>query len=202
MKNTKEKILETALALFAANGYEGVSVSDIAGSLGMTKGALYKHYKNKQDILDSILLRMEEKDYERAEAFFMPQDIITSPRLSPEQKATKMKSLMQYSRAQLKYWTEDPFASAFRRMLTLEQYRSPEMMGLYQQYLAGGPLDYVTYIFNECGSLNPERDALRFYGPMFLLYSVFDRAEEEEAREEANELAEGFFEEAEKWNFE
>ena len=49
--NTKEKILVTALRLFAVNGYEAVSVSQIAGELGMTKGALYKHYKNKRDIL-------------------------------------------------------------------------------------------------------------------------------------------------------
>ena len=41
---TKEKILITALRLFAQDGYEAVSVSRIAGELGMTKGALYKHY--------------------------------------------------------------------------------------------------------------------------------------------------------------
>lgn len=44
--NTKEKILVTALRLFAVYGYEAVSVSQIAGELGITKGALYKHYKN------------------------------------------------------------------------------------------------------------------------------------------------------------
>ena len=54
MKNTKEKILETTLELFAAKGYEAVSVSDIAGKLGMTKGALYKHYTNKQDIWTAL----------------------------------------------------------------------------------------------------------------------------------------------------
>ena len=43
MKNTKEAILDTALHLFARDGYEAVSVSQIAGSLGMTKGALYRH---------------------------------------------------------------------------------------------------------------------------------------------------------------
>ena len=47
MGDTKEAILTTALQLFAGNGYEAVSVSEIAGALGMTKGALYKHYKNK-----------------------------------------------------------------------------------------------------------------------------------------------------------
>ncbi len=51
MANTKKNILMAALRLFSINGYEAVSVSQIAGELGMTKGALYKHYKNKRDIL-------------------------------------------------------------------------------------------------------------------------------------------------------
>ena len=54
MGDTKEAILTTALQLFAGNGYEAVSVSEIGGALGMTKGALYKHYKNKRDIFDHI----------------------------------------------------------------------------------------------------------------------------------------------------
>lgn len=41
--HTREKILQTALHLFAREGYEAVSVSQIAGALGMTKSALYKH---------------------------------------------------------------------------------------------------------------------------------------------------------------
>ena len=44
MSKTKEKILLTALRLFAQDGYEAVSMSKIAGELGITKGALYKHY--------------------------------------------------------------------------------------------------------------------------------------------------------------
>ena len=55
MGDTKERILQVALDLFAQKGYEGVSVSDIAGALGMTKGALYRHYENKQAIFDGIL---------------------------------------------------------------------------------------------------------------------------------------------------
>ena len=66
MGDTKEAILTTALQLFAGNGYEAVSVSEIAGALGMTKGALYKHYKNKRDIFDHILIRMEQRDAEQA----------------------------------------------------------------------------------------------------------------------------------------
>ena len=55
MNQIKEKIMQTALHLFARDGYEAVSVSAIAGELGMTKGALYKHYANKRAIFDSIV---------------------------------------------------------------------------------------------------------------------------------------------------
>lgn len=55
MANTKENILVTALRLFAQDGYEAVSVSKIAGELGMTKGALYRHYKNKACLDDPYI---------------------------------------------------------------------------------------------------------------------------------------------------
>ena len=41
--DTRERIMEAALRLFARNGYPGTSMSDIAAQLGITKPALYKH---------------------------------------------------------------------------------------------------------------------------------------------------------------
>ena len=77
-----------------------------------------------------------------------------------------------------RYWTEDPFAAPFRRMLTLEQYTTPEMGQLYQQYLGAGPMGYVADLFAARGLTDPARRAAVFYGPMFLLYSVYDGAED------------------------
>ena len=57
-KNTKERILDEALKLFAQSGYMGTSMNDIADRMGVTKAALYKHYKSKQEILDSIVEKM------------------------------------------------------------------------------------------------------------------------------------------------
>ena len=54
-EGTKERILETALELFAQNGYLGTSMNDIAARLGITKAALYKHYAGKQEILERIV---------------------------------------------------------------------------------------------------------------------------------------------------
>ena len=59
-KPMKERILEEALQLFSQNGYTGTSMNDIAAKLGVTKAALYKHYKSKQEILDSIVEKASE----------------------------------------------------------------------------------------------------------------------------------------------
>ena len=47
MGSLKEEIMTVALHLFVKNGYEAVSVSQIARTFGMTKEALCKHYENK-----------------------------------------------------------------------------------------------------------------------------------------------------------
>ena len=49
--STKEKILDAALSLFAENGYDGTSVEQIAGIVGIKAPSLYKHYKGKEDIV-------------------------------------------------------------------------------------------------------------------------------------------------------
>ena len=72
MKNTKENILLTALRLFAKDGYEAVSVSQISGELGMTKSALYKHFKNKEDIFNSIIIKISNDDFNNATLYSLP----------------------------------------------------------------------------------------------------------------------------------
>lgn len=74
MSNRKEEILIAALNLFAKDGYEAVSVSQIAGELGMTKGALYRRYKSKKDIFNCIVERMKQQDSEQASDHDMPED--------------------------------------------------------------------------------------------------------------------------------
>ena len=64
-------------------------------------------------------------------------------------------------------------------MLTLEQYRDPEMARMYDQYLSAGPVGYLTDIFRPGVASREEARllALAFYGPMFLLYSLYDSGE-------------------------
>ena len=179
-ENTKERIMETALKLFAEKGYLGTSMNDIAKQLGFTKAALYKHYTSKQEILNRIVERMNEMDYERAKQFEMPEGNLAE--IVAAYQKTPIEKVRAYSKAQFLHWTEEDFSSRFRKMLTLEQYRDPEMAQLYQKYLATGPVDYMAAIFR--GLTDSEEAAqylaLEFYGPMFLLYSVSDSGAEQE----------------------
>ena len=180
-EGTKERILETALELFAQNGYLGTSMNDIAGRLGFTKAALYKHYTSKQEILDRIVERMNEMDYERAESYEMPE---TEPDGFAEAYLnTPISKIRAYSMAQFDHWTKEPFSSNFRKMLTLEQYRDPKLAQLYHNYLATGPTEYMAAIFRKLTDSDEAaiQLALEFYGPMFLLYSVYDGADEKES---------------------
>lgn len=179
MSDTKERILLTALRLFARDGYEAVSVSDIAGELGMTKGALYRHYQNKRDIFESIVARMERRDAEQANVHGVPEGTLEEMREA--YRNAEVDHIVAFSKAMFRYWTEDDFSAQFRKMLTLEQFRSAEMGGLYQQYLASGPLGYMTGLLDSLGFAQPQRAAVDFYAPMFLLYSVYDGAEDKKA---------------------
>ena len=169
----KERILEEALQLFSQNGYTGTSMNDIAAKLGVTKAALYKHYKSKQEILDSIV--------EKASEYGLPEEQQGEDFLSERQ--VSYDDIKTYTKEQFSYWTSEEFPSCFRRVLTLEQYRSAEMSALYQQYLAAEPLEYMREIFLPlCGDPRAaQQRALEFYAPMHLLYSVYDGAAEKSA---------------------
>lgn len=105
--------METALELFAQSGYLGTSMSDIAGELGITKGALYKHYTSKQEILNSIVKRMNQMDYDRAEEYEMPE---TEPDGFAEAYLhTPIDKIRAYSMAQFDHWTKETFSANFRK---------------------------------------------------------------------------------------
>ena len=174
MGNRKEEILIVALHLFARDGYEAISVSQIAGELDMTKGALYRHYKSKRDIFDCIVQRMEQQDSEQARQNEVPEESIE--KVPEEYQNVSVEDFVGYSKSMFEYWTEDDFASSFRKMLTLEQFRNEEMQNLYQQYLVSGPAEYVKDLFKNMEIKNPEEEAVKFYANMFFYYSVYDGA--------------------------
>ena len=91
-----------------------------------------------------------------------------------------LKDFAGYSKSMFLYWTEDDFASSFRKMLTLEQFRSEEMQQLYQQYLVSGPSEYVKDLFEHMGISPAKELAAQFYAVMFFFYSMYDGAKDKD----------------------
>lgn len=54
-KNLREDILERSAALFAADGYDGVSMRDVSAAVGVTVAALYYHFPDKEQLyIDAV----------------------------------------------------------------------------------------------------------------------------------------------------
>jgi AcrR family transcriptional regulator len=198
LTKTKEMILQTALRLFARDGYEATSVSAVTAELGITKGALYKHYKSKREIFDNIVERMRERDAERANEFGVPKGSF-SKETAAERRDTALDKIKAFSIAQFQYWTEDEFASSFRKMLTLEQYRNKEMADLLRQYLTGGVVSYTQDLMREVSELSHKGDkdphvlALEYFAPIYMLMNLYDNAADKEDMVQKVELHIDYF---------
>ena len=55
-KDTKARLLKHSRTLFARHGYEGVSMRDIAGAVGLRQSAIYNHFSCKQDLLVTLMV--------------------------------------------------------------------------------------------------------------------------------------------------
>ena len=178
MTSTKGKILKTALHLFAQSGFDAVSTSQIADALSSTKGALYRHFESKQAIFDAILSKMEQNDKEKSDVNNVPaQSLDKTPKAYQK---VSLENVFRFSLEMFRYWTEDDFASSFRKILTIEQYKSEKMRGLYAQYLSSGPVSYVSDIFKSLKIKEPYAEASRFYSVLFMYYSLYDLASNKE----------------------
>ncbi len=67
-RKMESKILDSALELFANEGYGGTSMQMIALKCGVSKGNLYNYFKSKQDLLEGVLisgLNQVSKSYDK-----------------------------------------------------------------------------------------------------------------------------------------
>lgn len=176
--STKQRILEAALTLFAEKGYMAVSMGEIADAVDIKAPSIYKHYKGKQDIFDAILKEMADR-YQRQVGSMQMNGV------EPDKDAGLLMSmgeeqLIQAGKSLFIYFLHDEYACKFRRMLTLEQYRSQDLAALYTKQYIEDPLSFQGALFGmlaQAGLLLPENSrvmALHFYAPVFLLLTLCD----------------------------
>lgn len=184
-KDTKQIILEKALGLFATHGYHGVYVGQIAQAVGIKTPSLYKHYKSKQEIFDAILREMKMRY--QAQAASLQMDGMDAEKDKRLFSGIGEEALADMSKNLFLYFLHDEFARDFRKMLTLEQYKSETLAALYTKQYVNDPMVYQSMLFTLLGETNTlmagntEVMALQFYAPLYLLLTLCDRHPEREA---------------------
>ena len=66
---TKELIISKSADLFNTQGYKATSLSDITKATGYTKGAIYRHFENKEDF-NNLMLAKHDYSFEHAAKMF------------------------------------------------------------------------------------------------------------------------------------
>ena len=188
--NTKQRILDVSLDLFSISGFEGVSVKQIADQVGIKDSSLYKHFKSKQEIFDTLLEEMDARFEETVSFSKLPQgEIEKVAREYGQQDLTWLKKACETI---FMFMLTDPKASKFRKMLMIEQYKNPAVANTFRSWFTDDAIRFQTELFTEMIAQgyftggNPRTIALQFYAPFYLLLCQYDTMPGKEA--EALEL--------------
>lgn len=183
-EDTKAKILEKALELFSENGYDAVSVDQIAKAVGIKAPSLYNHFPGKRAIFDAIVEKTarQYEDYTdeiNIHVQALSQDLGLFSEISEEHLAGKMRQIFDFS-------LHNRAIRQFRRMMTIEQFRSPELSALYSERYVDRLIAYHAGIFRyltqngELCAEDPEQLALMYVSPVLTLLGICDREPQRE----------------------
>ena len=119
------ELLDAALRVFAARGYRNASLEEVAAAAGVTKGAVYHYFKNKEDLLASALEHRQRRSAGRLEEAL---------RQEPGTAAARIRLLFRRA-----FGDSDP---SRRDMLALIQTVAHEAPAVYRRWVARGPMKW------------------------------------------------------------
>lgn len=188
-KDTKDRILDSALTLFSQKGYTGTNMRELASAMGLTKAALYKHFRSKEEILDTLMDSIEA--YYR-ENFGSKGNLPPVPDSAGE--------LMALTRRMVDFTVHDERIVKTRKILAIEQFRDEKARTLATRHYITGLQEIFTTIFREMigkGLLREEDPAMLAFAyamPISALIQLCDRepARTAEALEKIDEFSAHF----------
>lgn len=174
-KDTRERILEAALAFFAKDGYDGTNLRDIAESVGIVKSALYRHFDSKEALWNALL--------DRAEQYYTGH--ISSPGRISEIPGNA-EELYEMTLRMVGFTIHDPRIRQVRRILQKEQFRDERIGALASSHFLYDTEAVFTGIFEDMmanGSLrkgDPKMLAFAYTAPVTVLIHLCDREPDRE----------------------
>ena len=184
-EDTKQRILDAALELFSDHGFDTVSVGQIAKAVGIKAPSLYNHFSGKQAIFDAIFeatAAQYERDTGKISVHVQDseKDVPVFTGISEDGLAEKVRQMFVYS-------LHSENVCRFRKMMTIEQFRSSEIAELYTKRYIDRLTDYHAGLFKvliaegQIINEDPNVLALMYTAPIITLLGVCDRQPEREA---------------------
>ena len=184
-KDTKERILETALEMFSQNGYNGTNIRELTAALGLVKSSIYKHFEDKEAIWNTLLDRMIAYYDER---FGSAEHLPPVP--------DSLEALVAMTMRMVDFTVHDEKIVMTRKLLTIEQFRDERARALATKHFLTGLSEMFTHVFSgmmDRGLLrrgDPAMLAFAYTAPISALIHLCDR--EPEKTEEALKQVEAF----------
>lgn len=164
-KSTKEKIFDAAVDLFAEKGYDRTSIRDIARAVGITEGAVYKHFSSKEEILESIFAYIEGKIYLQA-----PEGSIDA--------LIESLSLREILESVPGAMMADPELTKITRIMIIEMYYNEKIRNYVHRELFERSVDETAVLFKklmEKGKIRPcDPHAMSTFFISYLVYWYFE----------------------------
>jgi len=159
---TKEKILKTSLKLFAVKGYKATTVRDIAAAMGVKQSALYNHFKNKDEILETLIGNLTSS---AIVTLFEDKD--------PQEIQIQEKALLASIATTFKLLSFDGQNEALYKLLMQEIFRNERIREIYNEHFYQENVKKLSGVFfgmmqNELiKSSDPLLLANEFFSPLF-----------------------------------
>jgi len=161
-KSTKDKILDVALDLFSQKGYKGASIRMISSKVGIRESAIYNHFKNKEDILNTIVSTLSSSSL----------DLLMSDK-PIEDSAKKGKSFLREFAASFKLLSYDDKSEKFFRFMMIELMQNAKMREIFLNDFHKAHLKVLSQAFfvmmqeGMVASSDPMLMAQEFLSPLF-----------------------------------
>ena len=149
-QKSRENIEKIALELFAIKGYHATSISQIAEKAGISKGLLYNYYKSKEQLLDSVIMKVFDE---------IMRIVQLSENLPAEKQIEQMIiQTINHLKENITFWRLYLF-------LVHQSDVQLKLAGIWEK-MRDDYMKYFASLFKKIGSKNPEMEAMML-GTMF-----------------------------------
>jgi AcrR family transcriptional regulator len=156
---TKMNIIEVSIELFSKKGFSGASIRDITKEVGIKESSLYKHFKNKDEILETIFINFRKE----LDKILPPMEYID--------RIVEMMSLEDFLGRGIENFLkhmDDSMHVKIWRIMYIELFRHPKAQEIYRVDIMERTVDCLALVFEKMiqqgkmAPLNPKTMAMEY----------------------------------------